>query len=82
MHGVHCLSASGHLRYGLGCRFESYEEDSEGVTVKFEGGEPGPVRAKVLIGADGYFSAVRQQCLDDGPPDFAVGIPLALCGAY
>ncbi|EIE25083.1 FAD/NAD(P)-binding domain-containing protein [Coccomyxa subellipsoidea C-169] len=52
-------------------RFESYEEDSEGVTVKFEGGEPGPVRAKVLIGADGYFSAVRQQCLDDGPPDFA-----------
>ncbi len=55
------------------CSFESYEEDEEGVTVRFAGGEPGPVRAKVLIGADGYFSAVRQQCLDDGPPNFAVG---------
>ena len=53
-------------------RFESYEEDAEGVTVHFQGGAPGPVRARVLIGADGYFSAVRQQCLADGPPDFGV----------
>jgi 2-polyprenyl-6-methoxyphenol hydroxylase-like FAD-dependent oxidoreductase len=53
-------------------RFESYEEDSQGVTVHFQGGRPGPVRAKVLVGADGYFSAVRQQCLGDGPPDFGV----------
>ena len=28
------------------------------------------VRAKVLIGADGYFSGVRAQMLDDGPPEF------------
>ena len=56
----------------LPCRFDSYEEDSEGVTVRFVGDSPGPVRAKVLIGADGYFSAVREQCLADGPPDFAV----------
>ncbi|CAL8461953.1 g1484 [Coccomyxa elongata] len=52
-------------------RFDSYEEDSEGVTVRFVGDSPAPVRAKVLIGADGYFSAVREQCLGDGPPDFA-----------
>ena len=31
-----------------------------------------PVRAKVLIGADGYFSRIRKQCLNDGPPLFAV----------
>lgn len=40
--------------------------------MRFVGDSPGPVRAKVLIGADGYFSAVREQCLGDGPPDFAV----------
>ena len=28
------------------------------------------VHAKVLIGADGYFSDVRAQMLDDGPPEF------------
>lgn len=28
--------------------------------------------AKVLIGADGAFSAVRRQCLDDGSPMLAV----------
>ena len=62
------------LRHACG-RFESYEEDSEGVTVHFQGGRPGPVRARVLVGADGYFSAVRQQCLGDGPPEFGVRCP-------
>lgn len=28
------------------------------------------MRARILIGADGYFSKVRAQMLDDGPPDF------------
>lgn len=37
-----------------------------------EAGEPKQLRCKLLVGADGYFSAVRQQCLQDGPPDFAV----------
>lgn len=48
-----------------------YEEDEDGVTVHFDRGQPS-VRAKVLIGADGYFSRVRKQCLNDGPPMFAV----------
>lgn len=48
-----------------------YEEDEEGVTVQFDHGQPS-VRAKILIGADGYFSRVRKQCLNDGPPMFAV----------
>ena len=30
------------------------------------------MHAKVLVGADGYFSKIRQLCLDDGPPQFAV----------
>lgn len=28
--------------------------------------------ARLVVGADGAFSAVRRQCLDDGKPDFAV----------
>ena len=39
--------------------------------VHLDDGKPS-VRAKVLIGADGYFSRIRKQCLDDGPPIFAV----------
>ena len=49
-----------------------YEEDQDGVTLHFDHDQP-PVRAKVLVGADGYFSKVRTQCLNDGPPDFVVG---------
>ena len=48
-----------------------YEADDSGVTVHFDQDQP-PVRAKILIGADGYFSKPRRQCLDDGPPAFAV----------
>ena len=55
------------------CRFQSYEESEKGVEVTYtEAGEPKHIRCKLLVGADGYFSAVRQQCLEDGPPDFAV----------
>ena len=49
----------------------NYEEDGDGVTVHFDRGQR-CVRAKILIGADGYFSRVRKQCLNDGPPMFAV----------
>ena len=48
-----------------------YTEDENGVILHFDHGEPS-VRAKVLVGADGYFSRVRNQCLNDGPPDFVV----------
>ncbi len=58
------------------CRFQNYEETEEGVEVSYtEAGEPKHLRCKLLVGADGYFSAVRQQCLQDGPPDFAVSPP-------
>ena len=37
------------------------------------------MHCKLLVGADGYFSAVRQQCLGDGPPDFAVSLGQQSC---
>ena len=44
--------------------------------VHLDDGKPS-VRAKLLIGADGYFSRIRKQCLDDGPPMFAVSLQSA-----
>ena len=52
-----------------------YEEDEDGVTLHFDRGQL-PVHAKVLVGADGYFSKVRTQCLNDGPPTFNVSVSL------
>lgn len=52
-----------------------YEEDADGVAVHFERREAGDsvaIGAKLLIGADGGFSAVRRQCLGDGLPDWKV----------
>lgn len=48
-----------------------YEELKDGVQLHFANGQPA-VHAKLLIRADGYFSKIRQQCLNDGPPDFVV----------
>lgn len=56
-----------------------YEETDDGVTVRFssrEGGEETAYSAKLLIGADGGFSGVRQQCLNDGLPKSPVSILL------
>ena len=68
-------------------QFRRYEEDEEGVTLHFDNGQPS-VRAKLLVGADGYFSRVRKQCLNDGPPMFTVSaltltalIALSFCRA-
>jgi salicylate hydroxylase len=51
-------------------RFASYEETADGVTVRFSsrGGDETAYSARVLVGADGGFSGVRRQCLDDGLP--------------
>lgn len=48
------------------------ELEGQGVQLDFE--DLPPVSARILIGADGYFSAVRNQCLGDGPPTFAVRV--------
>lgn len=57
-----------------------YVEDKHGVILHFDRDQPA-VHAKLLVGADGYFSKVRSQCLDDGPPTFNVGALLFSSGA-
>jgi salicylate hydroxylase len=51
----------------LGHRLARFEEDDRGVSVWFEGSD-NPVRARLLVGADGGRSLVRQQLLGDGQP--------------
>ena len=54
----------------------SYEETADGVTVRFSSRDGGETEysARVLIGADGGFSGVRRQCLDDGLPNSPVSV--------
>ena len=49
--------------------FDRFEEAADGshLTLHFQGGRP-PLTARLLIGADGGQSGVRQQLLGDGPP--------------
>ncbi|KAK9906811.1 hypothetical protein WJX75_008443 [Coccomyxa subellipsoidea] len=57
----------------FGRRYASYDDQgSDGVLVKMKDGSS--LRARLLIGADGYFSKVRTQMLDDGPPEFTGNI--------
>ena len=49
-----------------GQRVESFEQDSDGVIARFEGGHD--VRADGLIAADGIYSAVRAQIHGQGQP--------------
>eukprot|EP00884_Botryococcus_braunii_P001459 jgi/Botrbrau1/11313/Bobra.0038s0074.1 len=52
-----------------GRRVTGYSTDDSGlVRVKFQEGED--VRARILIGADGYRSCIRAQLLDDAEPEF------------
>eukprot|EP00884_Botryococcus_braunii_P014527 jgi/Botrbrau1/23075/Bobra.0243s0016.1 len=53
----------------LGHEFERYEEDGDGVTVHFKNCKE-PIRAKIMVGCDGFFSSVRMECLRDGRPTF------------
>lgn len=45
-------------------------KDGHSAVLQFADGEA--VQAKLLVAADGYFSAVRQSIVQDGPPEFAV----------
>ena len=52
-----------------GRRALGYSEDDHGVALTFDGGRP--LRAPLVVGADGASSAIRMQCLDDGPPAYS-----------
>ena len=47
--------------------FERLEQGPAGVALHFAGGRP-PLTARLVVGADGGQSRVRQQVLGDGPP--------------
>ncbi len=55
------------LRCGDGV--ESFTQDGDGVRVKLNSGEV--LHSRLLIGADGVWSRVRQSLFGDGPPRFA-----------
>jgi 2-polyprenyl-6-methoxyphenol hydroxylase-like FAD-dependent oxidoreductase len=54
-------------RYATACT--GFEQDEEGVTVLYEGGDS--ERADVLIGADGIDSIIRKQILGAAPPRYS-----------
>lgn len=56
-------------RYLRGQVFEGYTQDARGVTAHFEGGAT--VRADLLVGADGFRSAVRAQMIPQAQPEYA-----------
>ena len=57
------------LAVDTGRRALGYSEDEHGVALTFEGGWP--LRAPLVVGTDNASSAIRMQCLDDGPPTYS-----------
>lgn len=55
--------------YHLGEMLSGYAEDADGVSLTFEGGAT--ARVDLLVGADGFRSAVRAQMLSDVQPKYA-----------
>lgn len=49
-------------------------DGDDGLTLHFVADTHPPVKARLVVGADGSQSGVRAQLLDDGPPLFA-GVP-------
>lgn len=65
---AHCLPEPDILRQGS-C-VEGLEEEGGRVRISTKGGED-DIEAGLVIGADGFFSPVRQQILNDGLPTYA-----------
>ena len=63
----------------LGRRFSHLEQHQDHVAVHFTTGAS--IDAKLVVGADGIFSKVRQQTLNDGLPDFTVSSRLRFAPA-
>jgi 2-polyprenyl-6-methoxyphenol hydroxylase-like FAD-dependent oxidoreductase len=68
MHGVFQRACLEDPRIGIrtDCSVEGYDQDADSVTVRLRGGET--VAGRLLIGADGLWSKVRQPVVGDGAP--------------
>ena len=55
--------------YHLDCRFERYEQSGDGIVVRFTNGRS--ETSDLLVGADGFRSAVRGQMYPDVQPEYA-----------
>uniref|UniRef100_A0A7R9VQH3 FAD-binding domain-containing protein n=1 Tax=Chlamydomonas euryale TaxID=1486919 RepID=A0A7R9VQH3_9CHLO len=64
----HALPKS--VEFMQGVKMQRYEQLADGSVAVFVEGKEQPVTARLLVASDGYFSPVRRQLLDDGPPDF------------
>ena len=56
----------------FGHAFTGYSEGADGISLAFEN-KP-EVQAQYVIGADGYFSPMREALLQEGPPQFTVSL--------
>ncbi len=54
------------VRFMMGSKFISYQQDAEGIVAELEGGET--VEGALLVGADGVWSRVRQMLAPDAHP--------------
>jgi 2-polyprenyl-6-methoxyphenol hydroxylase-like FAD-dependent oxidoreductase len=63
------LAGCAGVEIDTGRRALGYGEDEHGVALTFDGGWP--LRAPLVVGADGAASAIRRQCLEDGPPEYS-----------
>lgn len=68
LHGLLLAALKPYPQTTLGCNMglDKFLQDADGVTLHLSAG--GPVRGEVLVGADGLWSRVRSQLLNDGPP--------------
>lgn len=68
LHGVFLKACIAHDLVDLrtGCAVDGYEQNGGGVSAVLSDGAR--VRGRALIGADGLWSRIRGQMLDDGPP--------------
>jgi salicylate hydroxylase len=68
LHGVFIKACreSPHITLRTGCEVVGYEQDGSSVTVRLASGET--VLGVALIGADGLWSKIRKQVVNDGPP--------------